>query len=1129
MDNQKNFIPIYFSNTPEKNENKDIFDFVSQVTILSDVIDSDASIIGIIGDYGSGKSSITEMLEEKRRNKKNKIIRINLWDNNLKSSKKTYNSVFKSFLYQLSYGNSKKNRNFSDYINFRFNKNQGRVSLKLATRKSFFFVGLAAILITLFYTLNCINFDFFYKNGEDGVPFQNNTFLYIAYTLRYLFLILAGSSFFVAVRMAAPIFSSWKSEGKYNIDNSDISDVYTLIIDRLLKKNKKVIVFIDDLDRMATYETVINFLKELYKCINLLSKEQSEKIVFVVSLKPEELLQGGSNSIESIYPKIFDYTLNIKPIHCETYYDVVKDLLLQKKDLLDREFNFFDKDIISKLLKDLCWLYIDEQLTIREIKERLNETFLLYQTLRSRDYKSSSVELKKAAAVIFLKRKFPDFYYDIIANEHNFAVFIRNCFKITDFNQLEEKVEVFVNEIESKQGRNDTSEFIKTVAKILYDNLIEDDFAMYFYNYPKHSYIKTLDEKELFDSLTLNKTDFLEIDKDGSKIQKIIHNKNGFVIKEAFTKFPPEVIPDIVYESESIFRFVIERLPNQKKQIFDEFETDCKVLSKDNTDFLKLLNTVLNYSFSENLYSEIVKATLTQLKKTLKLLGTESEESVIIIRKQIIEVLKSNAYHYSELFISDDLPCIDTEEYQLLKKINIHFSVLKKMSEKRLIEFDKVFVSNLDDKEVEELLIGHNLYESVLFTYAENNQLKSFDFCLSKRTNKIIEILRDLYEQNENSFIAIRFEILRQVQDLFKEINYYQLFELPYPIVNKQELDIIYPVNLYQVVDFERIDDNLITLLIQYANLKLNNENDFYNFMNGLFIYDDDNKIRDKEMIRKIVQGIDFDRINISKLNDDKLEAILNLLTPVFLLNNFSECVDFMKKVKHLIPVLEQQVIAPVVESDLSLLDNYIELINSLNECSGSTFEILKNKNINYPLCPSVTSLFYEKGYFIRYLVGKSLYDKSVVDDNKISIEKYYSAFKMSENFAELFKNRPDLLNQFVQSELYEKDLPDGRLPLFYKLRQPIKLTNFIMRRLNDKPEKMNEYLYSITDFDKIEDAYKFIDLITSDEYVSLLKETDLFWYLWHKMWNKGQKVRFTKLVNRKLNTEYHSSDKEFV
>ena len=35
----------------------------------------------------------------------------------------TFQAVMKSFFYQLAYGNLKRNKNFSEYINNRFNKN----------------------------------------------------------------------------------------------------------------------------------------------------------------------------------------------------------------------------------------------------------------------------------------------------------------------------------------------------------------------------------------------------------------------------------------------------------------------------------------------------------------------------------------------------------------------------------------------------------------------------------------------------------------------------------------------------------------------------------------------------------------------------------------------------------------------------------------------------------------------------------------------------------------------------------------------------------------------------------------------------------------------------------------------
>lgn len=78
----ENFKPIVFVNNPVKSQKDDIVGFDSQVETLACAIESGANMIGVIADYGSGKSSLTDILSEslKKRKKITKPIKINLWD-----------------------------------------------------------------------------------------------------------------------------------------------------------------------------------------------------------------------------------------------------------------------------------------------------------------------------------------------------------------------------------------------------------------------------------------------------------------------------------------------------------------------------------------------------------------------------------------------------------------------------------------------------------------------------------------------------------------------------------------------------------------------------------------------------------------------------------------------------------------------------------------------------------------------------------------------------------------------------------------------------------------------------------------------------------------------------------------
>lgn len=76
---EKEIKPIIFQNKPITSEEKDLFDYSYQKQVLESAIENDARIIGIVGDYGTGKSSITKLLEKSRKKKFDTIVNINLW------------------------------------------------------------------------------------------------------------------------------------------------------------------------------------------------------------------------------------------------------------------------------------------------------------------------------------------------------------------------------------------------------------------------------------------------------------------------------------------------------------------------------------------------------------------------------------------------------------------------------------------------------------------------------------------------------------------------------------------------------------------------------------------------------------------------------------------------------------------------------------------------------------------------------------------------------------------------------------------------------------------------------------------------------------------------------------------
>lgn len=128
--------PIVFVNNPIQQEEKDAIGFSTQVEAILNAIGNGATMIGIIADYGTGKTSMTEMLGKRFQNKGNpRPIKINMWDSvqqeaaEKESKNKGQNgpisSLTKSFLFQLANG---KSQQFGSYISKLLSKNYGNIS-----------------------------------------------------------------------------------------------------------------------------------------------------------------------------------------------------------------------------------------------------------------------------------------------------------------------------------------------------------------------------------------------------------------------------------------------------------------------------------------------------------------------------------------------------------------------------------------------------------------------------------------------------------------------------------------------------------------------------------------------------------------------------------------------------------------------------------------------------------------------------------------------------------------------------------------------------------------------------------------------------------------------------------------
>ena len=138
---------VVYINKPINEINNDVLGINTHLNRIDKAIDKGANVIGIIGDYGTGKSSLRELLK----NKYEKPIMINMWNYSNANSNEDdgINGLTRNFLFQMAIGEDTK---FAQYVNKKLSKNYGILSI-IKSGEKFWRNFIPAIVSTLKLTL----------------------------------------------------------------------------------------------------------------------------------------------------------------------------------------------------------------------------------------------------------------------------------------------------------------------------------------------------------------------------------------------------------------------------------------------------------------------------------------------------------------------------------------------------------------------------------------------------------------------------------------------------------------------------------------------------------------------------------------------------------------------------------------------------------------------------------------------------------------------------------------------------------------------------------------------------------------------------------------------------------------
>ncbi|MBQ8804688.1 MAG: hypothetical protein IJZ53_13755 [Tyzzerella sp.] len=697
--------PIVFVNNPISDSGEDVIGFQSQVDIIRSAINKGANMIGVIADYGTGKTSMTNLLCNEIQNDKNpKPIKVNMWDCLSSQTGKELNenvsNLTKSFLYQLANGHASK---FGRYINKILSKNYGNISFSVNNLVWFvvWFI-IAGVSYTLYKVANVSGtgvMQFLPKWCDIAVAFFK--------AISPVFVLIAGIAVFLGVKDVCIAFSHWKMLGKSEIQISDVFDTYSMIIEKIKPKKGKQLVFIDDLDRINEKEVMIEFLKEIYRFQDSLVEDCS-KFVFVISIKPESELKQleDDKEVDYVYTKVFDIIVSLKPIHFDDYDSILLRLIksdASSKIALQNLIGIKVEDVLPESFK---WIKKGTNLTLRDLKERLNKAIAIMVSLKNQEYKvNTAVNFEACTAISYLENQFSKDYYALIKDEKAFAEFMQRSYKIVNEANQQEDIDELIQAFNECLGKGNYSEkFVLDLCDMVFNGIFNDDFRMYFYTYPKGSHIKTTEERALCDWLLFPNQN-MSYEKLDYNVERAYYDGENRTIKQTLGTL--ETFPPVVLMNDILF---VEAAVVSMDKLFEAFLKKMIGIEKGLGEAVCIWDRINTLKEKR---TEFINKCITRIISL-----SETEENIIQERINIIKGVKFDLLEFTDVFVNDGAPQISEEEIEEIRSplTAIKLVNLKKLEESQAQYLCKVVnaISPTDFTQVE------NICWKIMQFFAEN-------------------------------------------------------------------------------------------------------------------------------------------------------------------------------------------------------------------------------------------------------------------------------------------------------------------------------------------------------------------------------------------------------------------------
>lgn len=1181
---------VLYMNKPISDSNADEIGVGVYVDYLENAIEKGADMIAVISGFGTGKSSLIELLKAKYhgwkiencwKRQQRVYCQVNLWSQletggTQEEAKSKSIDLHRSFLYQLI---ASVYPHKSSYFSRRTGRNFGLFKI---SAESPFWSALINITMVIFLVIALAHY-FAQSIVVTNIISEKmlNLIILIGYSLCAIVVI----SLFLRTEI---IFSSKNSEKNREIEENELIDLYKEHVllpktwwRRLWSKirgTKHIVVIIEDLDRTEAGDSVYLFLKELRKYYVPDEQQESNfmnRITFLVNIMPEDKLQKKckklSNPTEYIYDKVFDYSFNLNRINIDNFDVVLEALIRERKTELDElGIKTNDTDNVHKIA-GMQWIVLGKNLSIRQVKDRLNEAIVLYDSIKDK-FGSGKADFEKCAAVAYLRTEFPIAFHAL--EDRDLEEMVTSYAK----NQMDKLL--FVSEYcrEPEYER-----FYERLYDMIEAHLIDENYRSYFYNYPKDSHLYTIRETRVRNLIIYNE-----------KVTESLKEDIAVVVKER-----PEAVVDAMQRALEL----VSRLPeavlfstelwnvarsafstNLLSLVMKEFSQIKEVLP----EHIQMLDSVVNMQDSATplcnailqndvgivaeirgilLAKHIEKVqqfiplfqqkdkplTMEELNQMIEISLTHVLDmvkgNVVALEDEVLDAIHSRVlkekdedtiakaeHFYMELidvfgvaevfdyvraymiFIKRILLRVENEIMKAIADEKLeaedYFSLLNELPIKAISTDQLASVEALDvpgkvNKEICEKLKEEGYYKTYLV-----NMIVSFPEELQMEWTNYYHVCaidgKTIWTEYPETFKKIRSWGCEKFKDEMVQLEDY--FKAPYPLITNEEMQsMIQPDTALQLYDGARANIDEGEAFVQFCNRQFRKSDiafSMFHFVASM----------EKSVIETVFYKLDMKKVRFSLMGAKrKLQIVEELRVPLNL-NKAKEIVRFMDFTECLITELEKE-IEPDLKEDEALSRAYIKAIQKSGKVSDQAYKnIFKMPNI-YAYGELINEKLYEAKEYVRYICSKTQEEnKFVIEYEKLDVlwDSYIYIFKNAKRYGQTaprMRKNVEFL-KLVQNRNAYNDLPEESRLALADIPQD---EGTLLEVLNYTDEFVEDYFAAIVGFSSKKAEETFVKIM--GQHQKYAQKSTIYENVYPLMKNPQLKGQYTKLY-RVANSE---------